>query len=154
MESYLKKNFSKVAGERMQFVSAVEQFQQYEPVVLSPIVLPSPEGRQPAAHELDLYEDYQPVVLSPLTSSLLQSIVDKPKTTSKKQRRLKNPRMRRESLQCKASPPPSGNMAGCTPPAPLQGKRLVAPCALKAKRCLFDKFAYCSKESSNGTMTF
>ena len=150
MESHHQKIISIADNKRPQFVSTVEKFQQYEPVAQSPSLLPSPEGRQPSTPEIDLYEDYQPVVLSPLTPLFYQVIVDRPKTTTQKQK-VRNPQARRTSLQCRVSLSPSAKMAGCTPPKPLQDRGLVVPSASKVKRCLSEEFVDCNKES---VMTF
>ena len=131
---------------KLRLMSAADQF---EPVMMSPVVFPSPEGRteQTTSPEVNLYEDYQPVVISPFTPSFLD-LPAQMSSTPKKPRRHSNPRVRRCSsfLRRKSSPPPTGKMAGCTPPVPLHGRKLVVPNAEKVKRSLIEKFAECSED--------
>ena len=125
---------------KLRLMSATDQF---EPLMMSP------EGRteQTTSPEVNLYEDYQPVVISPFTPSFLD-LPAQMNSTPKKPRRHSNPRVRRCSsfLRRKSSPPPTGKMAGCTPPVPLHGRKLVVPNAEKVKRSLIEKFAECSED--------
>ena len=152
MASLQKHAITMTEAGKLRLMSAVSD--QFEPVMMSPVVFPSSEERteQTASPEINLYEDYEPVVISPFTPSFLDLPAEMT-SAAKKPRRHSNPRVRRCSsfLRRRSSPPPTEKMAGCTPPAPLHSRKLVFSSAEKVKRSLIEKFAECSEDEE---MTF